>query len=145
MMNDEQFMQAAIEEARKTEGPKKFGTIVVKDGKIIAKACTTVYVDNDPTRHAEIIAISNAARALSNKKLENCILYSTCEPCMMCTGAALWAGIKEIVYGMNRKDYLEYFEHSNHWHKPIEEVAPKEIVIRGGVLRDKCKEIFLER
>ena len=144
-MNDEQFMQVAIEEAKKTIGPKRFGAVIVKDGKVIAKAYTTVYEEKDPTRHAEIIAISNAAKALGDKKLENCVLFSTCEPCMMCTGAALWAGIKEIVYGMNRKDYLEYFEHSNHWHKPIEEIAPEDIVIRGGVLRDQCKESFLQR
>jgi tRNA(Arg) A34 adenosine deaminase TadA len=140
----EEFMRLAIEEAKKTTGPKHFGAVIVKDNKVVSKAYTTVYEENDPIKHAEIIAISLAAKALKNKKLEGCVLYSTCEPCMMCTGAMLWAGIKELVYGMNRKDYLEYFEHSNHWHKGIEEIAPTEFKITSGVLRQECIKAFVD-
>ena len=70
-------MRLAIEEAKMTKGPKRFGAVIVRDGQLVAKAYTTVYEENDPTKHAEILAISRAALAINNKKLENCILYST--------------------------------------------------------------------
>lgn len=136
-------MRLAIEEAKKTKGPKHVGAVVVKEGKVITKTCATVYEENDPTKHAEILAISQAAKVLRNKKLENCILYSTCEPCMMCTGAMLWAGIKEVVYGMSREDYLKGFKDSNHWHKSIKEIAYPDLKITGGVLREECVKIFV--
>lgn len=135
-------MLLAIEEAKKTKGPKHFGAVIAKDDKVIAKACTTVYEENDPTRHAEIIAISLAAKALGSKKLDGCVLYSTCEPCMMCTGAMLWAGIKEVVYGMSREDYQKGFEDSNHWHKSIKEIAAADLKITSGVLREECISVF---
>ncbi|MBI2607720.1 MAG: nucleoside deaminase [Candidatus Doudnabacteria bacterium] len=114
MTRDEEFMKLAIEEAKKSKGPKKFGAVVVKDGEVVAKAYSTTEEEQDGTRHAEIKAISEACKVLGTKHLPGCILYSTCEPCMMCTGAAMWEKIRKIVYGMNRQDALRHFEHSNH-------------------------------
>lgn len=131
-------MMAAIEEAKKSKGPKRFGAVVVKDGKIVAGAYSTTDEENDGTRHAEIKAISAACKALGTKHLPDCTLYSTCEPCMMCTGAALWEKIRRIVYGMNREDALQHFEHSNHWHKNIKELVPADCEIISGVLKDEC-------
>ena len=135
-------MKLAIEESKKTKGPKHFGAVIVKDKQVIASACTRVYEENDPTKHAEVIAISHAAQALGTKKLAGCVLYSTCEPCMMCTGAMLWSGITEVVYGMSREDHLQGFEHSNHWHQNIKELAPN-LKVTSGILREECIQAFV--
>ncbi|MBI3952534.1 MAG: nucleoside deaminase [Candidatus Doudnabacteria bacterium] len=142
MTEDEHFMMVALEEAKKGMGPKRFGAVVVCNGKVMAKACSTTYEDNDGTQHAEIKAISKACRALKSRHLPDCVLYSTAEPCMMCTGAALWEKIRRIVYGMSRKDALEFFEHSNHWSKSISELVPKDCEVVSGVLRGECIEIL---
>ena len=145
MNQDEKFMLVAIKEARLTRGPKKFGAAVVKDGKVIAKAHTTTQEKEDPTKHAEILAISKAAQKLKTRRLSGCVLYASCEPCMMCVGAILWARINELVYAMNREDSFGSFADSSHWHMGIEELVPEGFVIRRGVLRQVAKEKFLKK
>ena len=143
MTRDEEFMQIAIEEAKKGNGPKKFGSVVVKNNKLIAKAYATVYEENDPTKHAEIKAISRAANALKNRRLNGCILYTTCEPCMMCIGAVLWARMDGVIYGMSRNEALELFNDSSHWHMNIEKLVPKGFEIKKGILKEACREVTI--
>lgn len=141
-MNDDQLMRIAIEEAKLTKGPKRFGAIVVKDGKIVAKAHATAVEKEDPTKHAEIQAISKAAKYLLTRRLDDCILFSTCEPCMMCTGAALWARINKVVYAMSRNDALKHFDDSSLWHLEIKKIVPKNFIIKEGVLKEEALKIF---
>lgn len=136
-------MQFAIAEAEKARGPKKFGSVVVKNGKVVAKAHSTVYEDRDPTRHAEIKTISKAARNLKNRRLNGCILYTTCEPCMMCVGAILWGRMDVVVYGMSREEALELFNDSSHWHMNIKKLVPKGFKIKKGILKEVCKEVTI--
>lgn len=89
--------------ADKQGGP--FGAVIVdENGKIIARGNNRVIIDNDPTAHAEVIAIRNACKALSTYDLSGKILYTSCEPCPMCLSAVIWANIKEIYYGCSRHD-----------------------------------------
>jgi guanine deaminase len=81
-----------------------FGAVVVKDGMVIATGANQVTTINDPTAHAEVIAIRNACQALDTFKLEGCELYTSCEPCPMCLAAAYWAHCKTIYYGCSAAD-----------------------------------------
>lgn len=81
-----------------------FGTVIVKDGKIIASCHNTVVESKDPTAHAEVNAIRKAGKVLKTHDLEGCILYTSAEPCPMCLSAIIWANIKEVYYANTRKD-----------------------------------------
>ena len=100
------FMQRAIELSIQSvnEGTGPFGAVIVKDNKIISEGFNTVTLANDPTSHAEIVAIRSACKILNNFSLENCILYTTCEPCPMCLSAIYWAHIDKVYYANTRSD-----------------------------------------
>jgi tRNA(Arg) A34 adenosine deaminase TadA len=103
---DRSFLKKAIDIAvdgvEKGGGP--FGAVITKDGQIVAEAFNRVVLLNDPTAHAEILAIRQASLFLKTHDLGNCIIYSSCEPCPMCLGAIYWAGIKKVVYSSDRED-----------------------------------------
>ena len=104
---DEQFMHKAVELAlqgmRSNEGGP-FGAVVVRDGAIIGQGCNQVFSTNDPTAHAEIVAIRRACQFLGRFQLDGCIIYTSCEPCPMCLGAIYWARLGKIYYGCTRAD-----------------------------------------
>ena len=101
------FMEMAINEAKKgitnlDGGP--FGAVIVKDGKVVAKAHNEVVKNNDPTCHGEVNAIRKACKKLKTFDLSCCDIYTTGFPCPMCFGAILWANIEKIYYGCNTLD-----------------------------------------
>lgn len=101
------FMQRAIELAREgmdagAGGP--FGSVVVRDGEIIAEGYNGVTSNNDPTAHAEVTAIRKACQKLGTFQLEDCEIYTSCEPCPMCLGAIYWARPKAVYYACSRED-----------------------------------------
>jgi tRNA(Arg) A34 adenosine deaminase TadA len=81
-----------------------FGAVIVEDGKVIAEGWNQVTSTNDPTAHAEIVAIRKACSSLDQFSLEGCVLYSSCEPCPMCLAAAYWARMDRMVFGASRED-----------------------------------------
>ena len=101
-----EFMKRAIELSIKSvsNGTGPFGAVLVKDNQIIAEGFNTVTTNNDPTSHAEIVAIRIACKELSNFSLEGCDLYTTCEPCPMCLSAIYWARISKVYYANTRAD-----------------------------------------
>ena len=105
-MND--FMRIAKENAenglRANEGGPFGAVIVDKNNNIIANGNNKVLINNDPTAHAEIIAIREACKKLHTYDLSNYIIYTSCEPCPMCLSAIIWSNIKEIYYGCTKKD-----------------------------------------
>ena len=105
--NHTRFMEQAIEKSiqgvLKNEGGP-FGCIIVKDDQIIGSGNNRVTSTNDPTAHAEIMAIRNACQKLNSYQLEDCIIYTSCEPCPMCLGAIYWARPKKVFYGCNKSD-----------------------------------------
>jgi tRNA(Arg) A34 adenosine deaminase TadA len=106
-MTHEEFMKEAILLAIKglqnNEGGP-FGCVVVKDGKIIGRGNNQVTSTNDPTAHAEVVAIRDACKNLGTFQLDNCVLYTSCEPCPMCLGAIYWARPSQIYYACTRED-----------------------------------------
>src|ERR1035437_1414584 len=106
-----EFMERAIEEAKKSAsaGQYALGAIVVNaDGEIIATEHTTLHENNDPTCHAEVNAIRSACSVLKSRYLPGCWLYTTLEPCPMCTSAAIWAKMEGIVYGASKEDAQDF-------------------------------------
>ena len=88
----------------KTEEGGPFGACVVKNGKIIGEGANHVLKDNDPTAHAEIIAIRDACKNINSYDLSSCELYTSCYPCPMCLSAIIWANIKNVYYGNTKED-----------------------------------------
>lgn len=106
-MNDHnKFMRLAISLANENimRGGGPFGAVVVKDGEIVGKGANQVTNHNDPTAHAEILAIRDASRNLNSFDLSSCELYTSCEPCPMCLGAIYWARLKRVFFGNSRDD-----------------------------------------
>ena len=100
-------MELAIDLSKKNlkshhGGP--FGAVVVKDGKIIGRASNSVLKNNDPTAHAEIMAIRDACKKIKSYDLSGCELYTSCYPCPMCLAAIIWSNIDVVYYGNTKKD-----------------------------------------
>lgn len=105
------FMQLAIDEAtkgNKIKGKYPIGAIIVKGDKVIAKSSNGLPNNVDPTAHAEVLVIRKAAKKLGTRYLTDCILYTTNEPCAMCSGSMVWANMVGVVFGASVKD-LENF------------------------------------
>ena len=104
---NEYYMNIAIKEAKKAYKYEEVpvGAVIVKNNKIIAKAYNRKEKTKNVIKHAEIIAISRACKKLKNWRLENCTIYVTMEPCMMCSGAIEQSRIKKIVYGVKNENY----------------------------------------
>ena len=106
-MSHANFMQEAFAEAFKGVAANRggpFGAVIVLDGAIIGRGCNQVTSSNDPTAHAEVVAIREACKALGRFHLTNAVLYATCEPCPMCLGAIYWARPDRLIYGSTRYD-----------------------------------------
>ena len=101
MIDKKKFMIKAIDLSKKSiwEGGGPFGCVIVKDNTIIAEGYNQVTKNNDPTAHAEIVAIRKACKKLKTFELSSVVLFSSCEPCPMCLSAIYWAHIKTIYYG----------------------------------------------
>lgn len=104
---EKKFMKRAVELARmgmqKNEGGP-FGCVIVKDGSVIAEGNNRVTSENDPTAHAEVVAIRKACEVLGSFQLTGCDIYTSCEPCPMCLGAIYWARPQNVYYAASRKD-----------------------------------------
>jgi len=107
MDGDVRFMRMAIDLATSNVvsgagGP--FGAVIVKDGEVVATGANNVTASNDPTAHAEVTAIRNAAKALGSFELQGCVIYSSCEPCPMCLGAIYWARCEALYFAGTAQD-----------------------------------------
>ena len=106
-MNDAEYLREAIELARRgmqqrSGGP--FGALIVREGKVLARACNAVTSHCDPTAHAEIQAIRAACASLRDHRLLGAVLYCSCEPCPMCLGAIHWAHLSRVCFAATRED-----------------------------------------
>ncbi|MBL4578712.1 MAG: nucleoside deaminase, partial [Flavobacteriales bacterium] len=103
---DQQFMQEAINVAlegmRGKGGP--FGAVVVKNGEVVGRGSNRVTNTNDPTAHAEVVAIRDACKNLESFQLDGCDIYTSCEPCPMCLGAIYWARPDKVYYACDKTD-----------------------------------------
>ncbi len=142
---DKNFMRRAIEVAQQgmdkgAGGP--FGAIVVKNGEIIAEANNQVTSTNDPTAHAEVAVIRKACQKLGSFQLDDCIIYTSCEPCPMCFGAIYWARPKAVYYGCTKEDAAKIdFDDQfiyDELDKPKEQLKIKFV----NILREEAQGVF---
>lgn len=104
---EQKFLERAVAlsyEGMQTGKGGPFGCVIVKDEKIIGEGYNQVTATNDPTAHAEIVAIRNACKNLNSFQLTGCDIYASCEPCPMCLGAIYWARPKRVIYANTKKD-----------------------------------------
>jgi len=142
---DEYFMRRAISLAQKgidsnSGGP--FGAVVVKDGEIIGEGCNQVTSTNDPTAHAEIVAIKNACQKLGSFQLDNCILYTSCEPCPMCLGAIYWARPLRVFYAATREDAAQIGFDDQFIYEEIEKNFEHRQMKLVNLMRDEGLAVF---
>ncbi len=144
MKNHEKFMLVAIEEAKKAKqrGDWPFGAVVVHDGKIIGKGKAEDKTTGDVTDHAELIAIRQACRTLGTNNLQDCVIYCTNEPCMMCAAGIFQAYISLVVIGASRDDLPELLRPRNLGIDHLVEDSGHYIQIIKGVLKENVLELF---
>lgn len=133
--DDKYYMNLAIEEAKKAYNLDEvpIGCVIVRDGIVIARAYNRKTLDNIATYHAEVLAINEACFKLKSWYLDECILYTTVEPCMMCTGAIIQSRISKVVYGASN-DAFGY----------LSKLGNTKIKIISGVLGNDCSLILTE-
>jgi tRNA(adenine34) deaminase len=132
---DKKFMIEAIKEAKKSykKNEVPIGAVVVHDGKIVGRGHNEVECRHNATAHAEIIAISKAAQKLGDWRLNDCNLYVTVEPCLMCFGAITLSRISRLVYGTPEPS----FGFINHIKK-----IPDKLEVKSGLLSSECKNLL---
>lgn len=137
-MDDEYFMRQALLQAQNAfnEDEVPIGAVVVINNKIIARGYNQVEKLQDPTAHAEIIALTSAFNYLGSKYLPDATLYITIEPCLMCAGAMYWGKIGRIVYGAadEKNGYLHITKENTPFHPKTE--------LTKGVLKEECAELI---
>lgn len=143
VLTDEEYMEKALELAREaaSRGEIPVGAVVVdKDGKIIGEGFNRREELQSPTAHAEVLAIEQAAKTLHNRRLLDCTLYVTLEPCPMCAGAVINAGLKRLVYGA--------FDDKNGACASVATLFDEKFthipMVRSRVLKERCGEILSE-
>ena len=143
---DENFMLEAIKEAEigKSAGNLPFGSVVVFNNEIISKGHAEDSQSGDITRHAELLAIKRACETLSKDDLSKCTIYSTNEPCVMCTGAILNLGILKVVIGVSRGDMPNNFKPKKINFGDLIVNSPHEVKVVRGILKDKIISLFNE-
>ena len=137
-MTDEYYMMLALKEARKAfdEDEVPVGAIIVMNEKVIARGYNQVEKLNDPTAHAEIIALTSAFNFLGAKYLPDATIYISVEPCLMCAGALYWSKIGRIVYGA--ADEKNGFKKTTGSQWPFHQKT----VLEHGILKDECAELM---
>jgi len=142
---DRQYMSQAIDLAREgmmanAGGP--FGAIVVKDGEVIGRGNNRVTSTNDPTAHAEVIAIREACSTLGAFQLDGCSIYTSCEPCPMCLGAIYWARPAKVFFACTRDDAAKIGFDDNFIYEELEKANDEREMNLVSLMRDEALEVF---
>lgn len=142
---DIKFMKRAIELSNMAVDSNQggpFGCVIVKDGKIIAEGQNAVTGTNDPTAHAEVVAIRNACKALGSFQLDDCIIYTSCEPCPMCFGAIYWARPKKVFYACTKEDAAKIDFDDRFIYEELEKEMNDRQIEFVNIMRSEAVEIF---
>jgi tRNA(Arg) A34 adenosine deaminase TadA len=133
-------IELSVENVKKGGGP--FGAVITKNGEILAESCNLVTRLKDPTAHAEINVIREAAQKLENFDLSGCVLYTSCEPCPMCLGAIYWAKIDKVVFANTTDDAKKIGFNDAYIYKEISRPHQERNVKFRQILRDEALEAF---
>ena len=147
MTREEKFMMAAIKLAqhgvRENEGGP-FGCIIVKGETIVGRGNNRVTSTNDPTAHAEVVAIRDACKNIGTFQLDECEIYTSCEPCPMCLGAIYWARPKIIYYANNRKDAADIGFDDSMIYEEMSKSYPERKIPILSISREEALTVFNE-
>ena len=148
MNTDETWMELALAEAQRgllSPGGAEVGCVIVKDGLLLRTSHNEVESRNDPTAHAEMVAIRELCAKLRVPDLKGCTLYCTLQPCGMCSLACIWAGISRIVYGATRASVNSVYFETRHANTAdfIRDCFRNDLEIRSGVLEEECSAFYL--
>ncbi len=138
----DQYLRQAIDIALQNvdEGGGPFGAVIIREGEVIASSGNRVTLSNDPTAHAEVLAIREAARKLGTWDLSGCVLYTSCEPCPMCFGAIYWAHIDKVYYACTHEDARDAgFDDSHIYHELQREPARRAITMQQSMRAEGLK------
>ncbi len=141
------FMKMAIDLSRSGMREGKggpFGCVVVKKGKVIGIGSNSVLTQNDPTAHAEVVAIRDACRNLNHFQLDGCELYTSCEPCPMCLGAIYWARPDRVFYANSKKDAAEAGFDDDFIYEELEVPNQKRKIPFDQFMQTEAKQVFHE-
>lgn len=119
-----------------------FGAVVVKDGKIIARGVNQVTATNDPTAHAEVVAIRNACAVLKTFQLDGCDIYASCEPCPMCLAAIYWARPAKLFYANSKEDAAAINFDDRFIYEEIAKPVAERKLFSQQILREEALEAF---
>ena len=119
-----------------------FGAVIVRDGEIVGEGCNQVTSTNDPTAHAEVVAIRNACRNLNSFQLDRCVLYASCEPCPMCLGAIYWARPQRIFFACTHEDAARVGFDDRFIYDEIERPMAERHIESVNFLRDEGLTVF---
>lgn len=119
-----------------------FGCVIVKDGKVIGKGCNNVLKTNDPTAHAEVVAIREACKALNTFQLEDCEVYTSCEPCPMCLGAIFWARPARVFYAGTKEDAADAGFDDEFIYREIELKPSDRKIPMLAMMREEAQKVF---
>lgn len=119
-----------------------FGAVIVKDGKIIAHGTNEVTSSNDPTAHAEVVAIRNACKMLGTFQLDNCDIYTSCEPCPMCLGAIYWSRPARLFFANTKKDAADINFDDQFIYQELEIPYQDRKLFTKQLLREEALEAF---
>ena len=147
MNEHELFMNQAIKIASDnihTGNGGPFGAIIVKNGKVIGRGANSVTSNNDPTAHAEVMAIRDACKNLQSFQLDDCELYTSCEPCPMCLGAIYWARPKRIYYAATREMAAEAGFDDSYIYNQIPLPLHQRDIPTFGIQSSEAKAVFEE-
>jgi guanine deaminase len=134
-------IQLAIENVRSGQGGP-FGAVIVKDSNIIAEAANQVTLNNDPTAHAEVVAIRGACRQLGLFELKGCDLYSSCEPCPMCLGAIYWTRLSRVYFGSLAADASHAGFDDSFIYREIAQPHPERGIPMTQMMREEALAAF---
>ena len=141
----EKFMQKAIElslDGMKSDDGGPFGAVIVKNSEIIAKGNNQVTSKNDPTMHAEIVAIRKACKELDTFDLSGCTLYTSCEPCPMCLGAIYWAHLDSVYYANTKEDAAKIGFDDAFIYKELDLDKDKRRLLMQQISREEAVDVF---
>jgi len=144
---EKRFLERAIELSR--QGMQKgnggpFGCVIVKDGEIVGEGVNEVLVKNDPTSHAEVVAIRNACKKLNNFQLTGCDVYTSCEPCPMSMGAIYWARPNRVIYANTKSDAAAVNFDDQFIYDEIEKLPQDRYIQFIHLPQEQALDVFLE-
>jgi len=143
--SDKKFMQRAIglaERGMDANAGGPFGCVIAKDGEIVGEGCNSVTSTNDPTAHAEIVAIREACQKVGAFQLDGCVVYTSCEPCPMCLGAIYWARPERVYFACTREDAANIGFDDRFIYEELEKANDERRLQIINLMRDEALDVF---